>query len=91
MGDRGIEMIQAQGDENLSEGNLRGDREERRVDVDFPGGPVAETPDSQCRGPGFDPWSETWIPYTVTKNSRAVTKKIADPACCRQDKAQPNK
>ena len=59
--------------------------------MDFPGGPVAETPGSQCRGPGFDPWSETWIPYTVTKNSRAVTKKIADPACCSQDQAQPNK
>ena len=24
---------------------------------DFPGGPVAKTPCSQCRGPGFDPWS----------------------------------
>ena len=24
---------------------------------DFPGGPVAKTPHSQCRGPGFDPWS----------------------------------
>ena len=24
---------------------------------DFPSGPVAETPRSQCRGPGFDPWS----------------------------------
>ena len=24
---------------------------------DFPGGPVAKTPRSQCRGPGFDPWS----------------------------------
>ena len=23
----------------------------------FPGGPVAETPCSQCRGPRFDPWS----------------------------------
>ena len=23
---------------------------------DFPGGPVAKTPRSQCRGPGFDPW-----------------------------------
>ena len=23
---------------------------------DFPGGPVAKTPCSQCRGPGFDPW-----------------------------------
>ena len=24
---------------------------------DVPGGPVAKTPCSQCRGPGFDPWS----------------------------------
>ena len=24
---------------------------------DFPGGPVAKTPHSQYRGPGFDPWS----------------------------------
>ena len=23
----------------------------------FPSSPVAKTPDSQCRGPGFDPWS----------------------------------
>ena len=25
---------------------------------DFPGGPVAKRPGSQCRGPGFDLWSE---------------------------------
>ena len=24
---------------------------------DFPGGPVAKTPRSQCRGPGFAAWS----------------------------------
>ena len=24
---------------------------------DFPGRPVAKTPNSQCREPGFDPWS----------------------------------
>ena len=24
---------------------------------DFPGGPLAKTPYSQCRGPGFNPWS----------------------------------
>ena len=24
---------------------------------DFPGGPVAKIPCSQCRGPGFYPWS----------------------------------
>ena len=29
------------------------------MDRDFPGGPVAETICSQCRGPGFDPWSGT--------------------------------
>ena len=23
---------------------------------EFPGGPVAKTPCSRCRGPGFDPW-----------------------------------
>ena len=23
---------------------------------DFPGGPVAKTSCSQCRGPGFNPW-----------------------------------
>ena len=26
---------------------------------DFPGGPVAKSPCSQYRGPGFDPWSGT--------------------------------
>ena len=24
---------------------------------EFPGGPVVKTLHSQCRGPGFDPWS----------------------------------
>ena len=24
----------------------------------FPGGPMAKTPHSQCRGPRFNPWSE---------------------------------
>ena len=28
-------------------------------DRDFPGGLVAKTPRSQCRGPGFDPWYGT--------------------------------
>ena len=26
-------------------------------DRDFPGGPAVKTLHSQCRGPGFDPWS----------------------------------
>ena len=29
---------------------------------DFPGGPVAKTPHSQCRGPGSDPWSGHQVP-----------------------------
>ena len=39
---------------------------------DLPGGPVSRTLSSQCRGPGFDPWSGNWI-------TRATTKKSA---CC---------
>ena len=38
-------------------------------DGDFPGGPVAKTPHSQCRGPGFDPWSGIQIPHATTKDS----------------------
>ena len=29
---------------------------------DFPGGPMAKTPRSQCRGLGFDPWSGNYDP-----------------------------
>ena len=29
----------------------------KRNEGDFPGGTVDKTPCSQCRGPGFDPWS----------------------------------
>ena len=43
---------------------------------DFPGGPVAKTPRSQCRGPGFDPWSGNWILHAATKSSHAAAKKI---------------
>ena len=42
---------------------------------DFPGGPVAKTPHSQCRGRGFDPWSGNWIPHATAK----------DPTCCNED------
>ena len=41
--------------------NTRLDEAQARIKTagrgDFPGGPVAVTPSSQCRGPGFDPWS----------------------------------
>ena len=41
----------------------------------FPGGPVAKTPCSQCRGPEFDPWSGNEVPHDATK----------DPACPKED------
>lgn len=28
----------------------------KRYSGDFPRGPVAETPSSQCQGPGLNPW-----------------------------------
>ena len=31
------------------------------------------TPRSQCRGPGFDPWSGNYILYTLSKSSHATT------------------
>ena len=37
----------------------------------FPGGPVGKTPHSQCRGPGFNPWSGN---YAAIKRSHATTK-----------------
>ena len=39
----------------------------KRTIRDFPGGPVAKTPYSQCRGHRFNPWSENKIPHTATK------------------------
>ena len=44
----------------------------------FLGGPVAKTPSSQCRGPGFHPWSGSHIPHSTTKSLHATTK---DPVC----------
>ena len=34
----------------------------------FPHGPVAKTLRSQCRLPGFDPWSGNYTPHAVTKS-----------------------
>ena len=42
---------------------------------DFPVGPVAKIPHSQCRRPVFNPWSG---PYTATKSSHVTIKH---PAC----------
>ena len=48
---------------------------------DFTGGPVVKIPDSQCRRPGFDPWSGTEIPHATTKSLHAATE---DPVCLSQ-------
>ena len=37
---------------------------------DYPGGLVAKTLCSQCRGPGFDPWSGNQIPHVTTKRKK---------------------
>ena len=42
---------------------------------DSPGGRVAKTLCSQCRGLGFDPWSGNQIPHVTTKKKK-------DPICC---------
>ena len=44
---------------------------------------MAKTSCSQCRGPGFNPWSENYIPHhAANKSSRAATKK---PTYCNED------
>ena len=44
---------------------------------DFPGGSVAKTPCSQCRGPGLDPAWGT--------RSHVMQLKIPHPACCMEE------
>ena len=45
--------------------------QKRLPEWDFPGGSMAKTPHSQCRGPGFDPWigkilwRKAWQPTPV--------------------------
>ena len=41
----------------------------------FPGGPVAKTLQSQCRGPGFDPWSGNWLLHAMTKTWHSQINK----------------
>ena len=43
-------------------------------DRESPCGSVAETPRSQRRGLGFEPWSGNWIPHATTKSLHAATK-----------------
>ena len=47
---------------------------------DFPGGPVAKTPYSQCREPGFNPGRGTRSQMTQLKTLHASVK-IKDPEC----------
>ena len=60
--------------------------------VPFPCGPVAETPGSQCRGPGFDPWWENQIPQAATKSLHAVARRPGTAykrkECGKQSKAE---
>ena len=43
----------------------------------FPGAPLPKNPSSQCRGPGFDPWSVIQIPHaTVKTQSSQINKYI---------------
>ena len=44
------------------------ERNSRRDEGDFPGGPLDKTPCFQCRGPEFDPWSGNYIPHALTKS-----------------------
>ena len=42
---------------------------------DFPGGPVANTPCSQCGELGFNPWSGNEIPHAAAKSSHVATER----------------
>ena len=41
---------------------------------DFPGGPVAKTLSSQCRSPGFEPWSGNYVPHAATRSLMPLLK-----------------
>ena len=41
---------------------------------DFPGGPMAKTLLSECRGPGFQPWSGNESPHAIPKSFHEVIR-----------------
>lgn len=43
----------------------------KQITRDFLGGPGAQTPSSQCTGPGFDSWSGKLCPHAATNKSHA--------------------
>ena len=63
------------GEAKGSDENSETDSSRIRKLADFPAGPVAKTPHSQCKGPGFDPWTGNWIPHAATKSSPTTTKR----------------
>ena len=42
-------------------------KKKKKLVQELPGGPVAKTLCSQCREPGFDPWTGNWIPHAATE------------------------
>ena len=50
-----------------------GRKQNKKHQGDFPGGPVVKTLHSQCRGPGFNPWSGNQIPHAATKIPHAIS------------------
>ena len=50
-------MVRGESKGQGSTDNYENVSSERNELKEFPGGPGAETPCSQCRGPGFNPWS----------------------------------
>ena len=48
----------------------------------FHGGLVAKSLHTQCRGPGFDPWSRNWFPHVTTKSLHATAKIRWTEICC---------
>ena len=53
----------------------RGKQILKEVPRDVPGGPVAKTLSSQCRGPRFNPWSGSWIPHATTGTQSSQINK----------------
>ena len=49
---------------------------QKLVHWDFPGGPVAKTSHSRCRGPGFHPWSGNQTPQTWTSLVAQTVKHL---------------
>ena len=60
--------LQLQGHGLQTTGEYEMEEQPKWLQRDFPGGPVAETPHSQCRGPGFDPWLGNEIPHAARRD-----------------------